>query len=398
MIARAASEDTRELPSLWPALAAMTGLQALVALALFAPGVLAPPLGLGVNEISAFTTVVFAVGMATTLIGGRLARWLGPCVVAMLCAMAVAISMGLASMATGVGLIAAGLCLGLAFGPETPASSTLLSVLARSGQRPLIFSIRQSGNQIGAIAGSLVLPLVAVQAPQQGFVLIAAVALFATVIFALMRGRYDRVARGSGPSLDLSAAWRVVLQDPALRALALISIPFSAMQLALNAYLVTFAVESLGSGHFAAGALLAMAQAGGLIGRLFWGWVASKLVGARAILVALGIGMAAAAAALALGGKQVPLAALLPLAFAFGLTASGWNGVFLAEVARLAPAGRVAETTGAVLSASYAGLLVGPGLVAATAAAGGLTLSYIALGMVALAATLFFARSGGRHA
>ena len=48
------------------------------------------------------------------------------------------------------------------------------------------------------------------------------------------------------------------------------------------------------------------------------------------------------------------------LAAVFGLTASGWNGVFLAEVARLAPQDRIGETTGAVLTASYAGLLSDP--------------------------------------
>jgi hypothetical protein len=38
---------------------------------------------------------------------------------------------------------------------------------------------------------------------------------------------------------------------------------------------------------------------------------------------------------------------------------SGWNGVFLAEVARLAPC-RIPEVTGAVLMVSYAGLVLGP--------------------------------------
>jgi len=72
---------------------------------------------------------------------------------------------------------------------------------------------------------------------------------------------------------------------------------------------------------------------------------------------------------------------------ALGLTASGWNGVLLAEVSRLAPDGRVAEATGAVLMASYTGLLIGPTVVATLAAAGTLSLSYGALGLATLAAT-----------
>ena len=52
----------------------------------------------------------------------------------------------------------------------------------------------------------------------------------------------------------------------------------------------------------------------------------------------------------------------MTLCFFFGLTASGWNGLFLAEVARLAPEGRVSEATGGVLITSFAGLVVGPPL------------------------------------
>src|SRR2546423_15161757 len=79
---------------------------------------------------------------------------------------------------------------------------------------------------------------------------------------------------------------------------------------------------------------------------------------------------------------------LLTLAFFFGVTASGWNGVFLAEVARLAPDGRVAEATGAALVPGFFGLVVGPLLVAATAGIIGLGSAYAILGAATLAGTL----------
>lgn len=56
---------------------------------------------------------------------------------------------------------------------------------------------------------------------------------------------------------------------------------------------------------------------------------------------------------------MLAFSALLVLAVAFGVTASGWNGVFLAEVARLS-SGFEAATTGALLMPSYAGLGLGP--------------------------------------
>ena len=51
--------------------------------------------------------------------------------------------------------------LGLAAGAETPASAHVLSRLVPERLRARLFSIRQTGNQIGAIAASLALPAIA---------------------------------------------------------------------------------------------------------------------------------------------------------------------------------------------------------------------------------------------
>ena len=380
-------------PPLWPALIAMTGLQALVALALFAPGVLAPKLGLSVRDIGIFTSVVFAVGMATSLQGGRLAREFGACRVAAGCAAAVAAGMFLAAQ-SGIGwLVGAAICVGLAFGPETPTSSTLLSRLATPAQRPLIFSIRQTGNQIGGILGSLVLPAIAIAAPVAGYWMISAIAIAAVMIFAVLSRRYDAPQAGQTAAISIATAATIVWRTRSLRSLAILSMPYSAMQLGLNAFLVSFGVTVLELGHVAAGALLAIAQGGGLIGRLSWGLVASKWLPSRLLLILLGFGMSAAAIGLALAGARLPFVGQGALAFLLGLTASGWNGVFLAEVARLAPADRVAEVTGAVLTASYAGLLLGPLVITAVACAGTLAASYVILALCALAATLQLLRT-----
>ena len=196
MIQLPAQSASIPIAPLWPALIAMTGVQALVALALFAPGVLAPQLAMSVADVGLFTTAVFAVGMATSLYGGKFARQFAPCKVAAFCALAVALGMALATRGDGATLVIAGLCIGLAFGPETPASSTLLSKLATPAQRPLIFSIRQTGNQIGAMLGSLTLPLIALSAPIAGYWLIAGLGILAAIVFRLMSPPLRRSGQG----------------------------------------------------------------------------------------------------------------------------------------------------------------------------------------------------------
>lgn len=372
---------------LGPALAAMTALQGIVALALFAPGVLAPRLGLGEGHIALFTTACFAVGMVGALWGGGLVARLGSFGLAALCMGAVALSMGLASLGSPLALLLAGLALGLAFGPETPASSALLGRLATPEQRPIVFSVRQTGNQIGAIMGSLMLPWIAMSSPIGGFAGIAGVAVVAALVFLLLRPAYDPLTRGAATG-DPKAAWALLQHDPEVRRLALASMPFSAMQLALNAFFVTYLTATLALSHVAAGVLLGVAQAGGLVGRLSWGFVASRIGAASPVIAGLGIGMAVLACLAAALPVGTSFAVLACVGFLFGLTASGWNGVFLAEVARIAPEGRVGEATGAVLTASYAGLVGGPPLIAALSAIGGLRLAYAVIGGACLIAGL----------
>jgi MFS-type transporter involved in bile tolerance (Atg22 family) len=73
--------------------------------------------------------------------------------------------------------------------------------------------------------------------------------------------------------------------------------------------------------------------------------------------------------------------AVLAVCACFGATAIGWNGVQLAQVARLAPAGQAGAVTGAAGFITFAGVVVGPPTFALLA---GVTGSY-RVGFVAFA-------------
>ncbi|MFC7688944.1 hypothetical protein ACFQY5_04155 [Paeniroseomonas aquatica] len=81
----------------------------------------------------------------------------------------------------------------------------------------------------------------------------------------------------------------------------------------------------------------------------------------------------------ALAGPEVPLVALLCL---LGTCAAGWNGLLLAEAARLAAPGKAGDAAGGVLAVAFAGVVVGPSLFGLAVA---LTGSYaLAFGLLAL--------------
>ena len=57
-----------------------------------------------------------------------------------------------------------------------------------------------------------------------------------------------------------------------------------------------------------------------------------------------------------------PLGLIYIVCLLFGASAIGWNGVYLAEVAHIAPPGQAGSATGASLAMTYSGVVILPSL------------------------------------
>ena len=95
-------------------------------------------------------------------------------------------------------------------------------------------------------------------------------------------------------------------------------------------------------------------------GRIGWGYVADRWLGAGRTLLLLAALMVASALATALLRSDTPQALLVLILVVFGASAIGWNGVYLAEVARRAPAGQASLATGGTLAFTFLGVVIGP--------------------------------------
>jgi MFS family permease len=107
---------------------------------------------------------------------------------------------------------------------------------------------------------------------------------------------------------------------------------------------------------------MAASQLASVAGRIVWGVVADRILSRRATLGLLGIGMGVTALAALAAGPGWPLWALLAFAMALGATAVGWNGVFLAELTRLAPRDRIGDVTGGSAFFTFLGVVAAPPL------------------------------------
>ncbi len=365
----------------------MMAVQAVVAMGTFALSVLAPQLGVDVQALGLLGSVLFGIGALSSLATGRLIRCVGDLQLAALCMVAVMLAMlCLTGDAMGIGpsrwsLWPAVLLLGLAFGPETPASASVLARITPLARRPWIFSVRQTGNQIGAMTGSLALPTLLLQHAAWPFALVASLALCVGLwCISLVRRDGGAVTTlGVGGTGGISGL-RDVMESPLLRLLTATMLVYMAAQVCLNFFVMCHAVHHWQLRIPAAAGWVALMQAAGLVGRLLWGRVAQRPgLSTVQLLGGLGLLMGLAGLLLFLWPATPPSIALAVLLVLTGLSASGWNGVMVAEVARIAGPARAGAVTGAVLLFGYSGLALAPLCFAAVGAALGTGAAFVGL-------------------
>lgn len=127
---------------------------------------------------------------------------------------------------------------------------------------------------------------------------------------------------------------------------------------------MTWLVETRGLSLVQAGSVFAAMQAAGVVARIALGWLADRTGRPSVNLLVQG----AAASATVLLFSAMPVAPSLALAAALaalaGFVAASWNGIYLAEVARLAPRERISDATSGSTLLTFAGYVAGPALFA----------------------------------
>ena len=347
------------------ALIATLAVQTFASFSVFTPPILAPmaqtDVGVAASAIGIFTSCIYFLATLSAPIGGTFVARHGPVRVSQACLLFAAAGMAICTLAHPLALLAGAVAIGCGYGPVTPASSALLVERTPPQVRNLIMSIRQTGVPVGgAIAGATV-PAVMLAVGWRGAAFVIALLCVAlAVALQPLRRAYDRPSGTAAPRPSLAAMLRMVLRHPGLRRVSLASFTYASIQMCFATFLVVFLTERAGRTLVEAGAALASAMVGGIVGRILWGVVADRLGNARIVLGALGLAMAGGTIVLAQVTAAWPYWGVVALCVFTGASAIGWNGVYVAEVARIAPGGEVALATGASLGMTYFGVVVGP--------------------------------------
>lgn len=356
-------------------------------------------LGLPPTAIGHYASIAYIGAMTGALLGGGFVPRFGAIRVSQVGLAVCALGLAAAMTAAWWLMMLGAVVMGAGYGPTTPASSHVLARHTPPRLMSLVFSIKQTGVPLGgALAGATVPPLTLWLGWRGAAAAVALCCLVSVVLMQPVRTRLDADRSRSEPWLrgNPLAPVRFVLSRPDLRVLALTSLAFSAIQQCLGVFLVAYLTGEVGLNLVGAGLVLSVSQGGGIAGRILWGGVADRMNrkdpgGSRFVLGMLALGMVLSCAAMGLVTRDWPLAALVVAAAAYGLTGASWNGVLLADVARLAGPQEASRATGGTLFITFSGVVAAPLLLGELARiTGGFAIMYLSLAAMALPCAYVF--------
>ncbi len=344
-------------------------------------------LGLSPQIAGVYVGLVYAGAILSSSFSASLITRLGPLRTSFACVVTGGAGLALLAVPHLATSLLATAIIGLSYGPLTPASSHVLARYRSGAGMAFLVSVRQTSVPMGGVLAGLVAPpLVLGLGWNAACVAIggATSVLGAAIWIALSMVRNEPPDKPHGHSTSLFEPVRFIFRHPGLTSLATSSVVYAAMQLVLSSFLVVYLMSAAGLDLVLAGALLSASQLAGVAGRLGWGFLADRVPSPRLLLLGIALLMAVAAGLMGLFTAAWPVGAIAAVVILLGATASGWNGVFLAEIIRDVRPAEVGLATSGSLMFTYLGIVLGPSLFGALASAVGFPKAYIVMGAAVL--------------
>ena len=352
------------------ALLATTAIQAAASAAMLTLPALAPlvaaDLRLPTSLVGTYLSLTYVGAAASALIGGAAVLRVGALRLSQLGLLACALGLLLGLVPAVLVVALSAVVLGIGYGPITPASSHLLARTASPARLGLTFSIKQTGVPLGVmVAAFLMPPLTLAGGAPLAYGVVAALAIAMLLFLQTARPTWDD-DRNPGASLrgNPLAGLPMIWRHPLLRWLSVSAFCYAFCQLCVTSFTVTMLVTEMDLGLVEAGLLLSLVQFSGVVSRIGFGLWADRKGSALVPLALVGAGTALMCAITALLDPGWSRTALWLLLVMLGGTAVGWTGMFVAEVARIAPRGQVGLATGSAIAFNFLGILAGPAIFA----------------------------------
>ncbi len=359
--------------------------------------------GWGGSSIGYLTATNSLGGLAILVAGSTLMKQVGGMRTLQLCLLLGAASMAL-FLHSNVGIaLAACFVMGLSGGTANPAGSEVLQRFSPPGKRNLIFSIKQAGVPLGGVIAGLIIPImIAVAGWRIALLACALLVALPTILTWRMSSGLDDTSdterwHFSMPGLQsLHTLWvplQSLMSNRGLLKTSIVGSLFAVSQSCWFTFTVIYLIDGLGYSLGLAGVVFAVMQAGGVLGRIAWGWLSDRLRSATASLSMVAILSATTTVLLGLSKPEWPLWSIVALAFIAGCSAASWNGVHIAEVARRSPPNLISETSaGSSILVNLVNMLVPAAFAAFVAFSGRYDYAFGCAGICTLLVLVFLPR------
>ena len=205
--------------------------------------------------------------------------------------------------------------------------------------RALAIGIAEASIPIAGIVGAVLISILAVKFGWRSTVVIlgVAIAVSSVVFFAFYRDKPRGDTEGQTRSRP-GTKMRLVARNPDMWVISLSGLVTSGIQICVLSYLVLFLKEYFQMSTVVAGGGLAVALAGGAVGRVGWGLVSDLLLRGRrvATMAIVSILTGVSVATMTWLPSDAPLVVVWVLLFVVGSVSLGYSGVRTVFVAELA--------------------------------------------------------------
>jgi predicted MFS family arabinose efflux permease len=305
--------------------------------------------------VGLLTSIIF-IGLATVSpFVGYFVDHLGSFRAIKIAFLVMAIGSTLATLAPNFYVFVAGFyAIGLGYGLVTPATNNaVMKTYYPYHATPM--GIKQSGVPIGASTAAILLPLISIRygffAP---FIILAVIAF---IFFVFIKGEKHE---NTNP-IDFKGYLKEITGAFGNGRFIAINVLVAAMswgQQSLLTYAVLF-TSSIGFKLFTAEILLASILVGSFIGRIFWSSMSSRLFPNRRVLSLITVMLLSSLFFFIYSFLTLDFYLAIVMSFLLGLTAIGWNGVYITVISEIAPKGKIGLYSGLGLLIISFGTILG---------------------------------------
>ena len=315
------------------------------------------------------------------------------------------LAFGLASAAVGVLCILTGVwpvavfgafLVGFGYATTTPAGSQILTDFTPRATWATLFSLRQSAVPVGGMIAGIV---GAQLASRFGWRMVLASAVAACIGMALVfialprrlnefRPLYRFRASALFDPSSLIEPFRVLQSTPGLTSLVAAGVGLSAVHGAVTSFFVLYLAVDQHMPVERAGALFAVLQTFGMLGRVVFGFVADRIGSPLPVLRVQAPMSALCAVLMAVFSVDWPVLIQLVAVAMIGLSVGTWNGLYLAEIARLALPESVGRATAGAAFFGFSAYMIVPPLMGLGVIYLGFRASFLAFSLAAVASAV----------